>query len=189
MTRTLSPYETYDFWFNNKDHDEWDQWNNGYYVNSFYKDIVFDLEIPADGYIVVTGTARCVSFDLLCNKFGADRCIGFDLYNPTDHPRVTIKDCLELCEQDDIPIAFAHNDVGNMLYTPELKIHTHKWLAKNIVKGGWLLGPNNLNRAKFQFEEYLMQQGFNNTHFIDLGSQTKNIPQWIVDGKMISQKV
>ena len=76
-----------------------------------------------------------------------------------------------------------------MLYTPELKIHTHKWLAKNIVKGGWLLGPNNLNRAKFQFEEYLMQQGFNNTHFIDLGSQTKNIPQWIVDGKMISQKV
>ena len=36
----------------------------------------------------------------LCDYFGSDRCIGFDLHNPTNHPNVIIKDCSKLNEKD-----------------------------------------------------------------------------------------
>ena len=117
---------------------------------------------------MVAGTNRAVSFDLLCERFGKDRCIGFDLYNPSNHDRVRQFDCMEFSDDDVMPIAFAHNDVGSMSHTPEVKIHTHKWLTKNLIKGGCILGNNNLNRAKFKFEEYMIENGCENTHFSDL---------------------
>ena len=89
-------YYTKDFWFNNPVHDEWFQGGDNYYVNNFYKEIVFKLDIPKEGKIVVLGTHNCVSFDKLCKHFGYDRVIGYDLYNPSKHPNVIIKDCLTL---------------------------------------------------------------------------------------------
>ena len=109
MTRKLNKAEEYDFWFNNPEFDEHDQFGSQYYVNTFYEDIVKNLEIPDKGYIVVMGTARAVSFDILCEHFGYDRCIGYDLYNPSNHPRVKIKDCMELSESDNIPIHDPHS--------------------------------------------------------------------------------
>jgi len=182
---------SYDFWFENPEFDAHDQFGSKYYVNDFYTKIVFNLDIPDDGYIVVAGTARAVSFDLLCQRFGADRCIGYDLYNPSEHPRVFIKDCMELNQQDNIPIAFAHNDIGSLSHTPELKIKTHKWLASNIIDGGYVLGNNNLNRAKFKFEEYMSEHGFVNTQFSDLSSEQFDIssfPHERIEGYMISKK-
>jgi hypothetical protein len=66
--------ESYDFWFNNSEFDDHDQFESKYYVNDFYRDIVFNLDIPSEGYIVVAGTHKAVSFDLLCQRFGKDRC-------------------------------------------------------------------------------------------------------------------
>lgn len=189
--RTHSPTETYDFWFNNSEFDEHDQFGSEYYVNDFYKNIVYNLDIPEDGYIVVAGTHRSVSFDLLCERFGKDRCVGFDLYNPNEHPSVKIKDCLELSEEDNIPIAFAHNDVGSLSHTPEVKIHTHKWITSNIVDGGYVMGNNNLNRAKFKFEEYMQENGFENTQFENLDSNKfdlSSFPKERIEGYMLSRK-
>ena len=189
--RTHSPTETYDFWFNNSEFDEHDQFGSEYYVNDFYKNIVYNLDIPENGYIVVAGTHRAVSFDLLCERFGKDRCIGFDLYNPNEHPSVKIKDCLELSEEDNIPIAFAHNDVGSLSHTPEVKIHTHKWITSNIVDGGYVMGNNNLNRAKFKFEEYMQENGFENTQFENLDSNKfdlSSFPKERIEGYMLSRK-
>ena len=45
----------YDYWFNNPINDEWDQGGENYYVNYFYKDLVFNLDIPKEGYILVLG--------------------------------------------------------------------------------------------------------------------------------------
>ena len=47
-------------------------------------------------------------------------------------------DCMEFSDDDVMPIAFAHNDVGSMSHTPEVKIHTHKWLTKEEFNQGWL---------------------------------------------------
>lgn len=192
MNRDISEKESFDFWFNNSEFDEHDQFGSKYYVNDFYREIVSNLDIPKDGFIVVAGTHKAVSFNVLCDMFGSDRCIGFDLYNPSEHNRVFIKDCLSLSEKDNIPIAFAHNDVGSLSHTPDVKIHAHKWLTGNIVPGGCLMGNNNLNRAKFKFEEYMIENGFTNTHFLDLDDNVFDIssfPIERIEGYMISRKL
>ena len=99
---------------------------------------------------------------------------------------------MSLSEKDNIPIAFAHNDVGSLSHTPDVKIHAHKWLTGNIVPGGYLMGNNNLNRAKFKFEEYMIENGFTNTHFLDLDDNVFDIssfPIERIEGYMISRKL
>ena len=63
--RKLSKEESYDFWFNNPEFDEHDQFGEDYYVNDFYKKIVFNLDIPDNGNIVVMGSHKCVTFGTL----------------------------------------------------------------------------------------------------------------------------
>lgn len=189
--RQLTEQESYSFWFENSEFDEHDQFGSDYYVNDFYKDVVFNLNIPDEGYIVVAGTHKAVSFDLLCERFGKERCIGFDLYNPSNHERVREIDCMDLSDDEVLPIAFAHNDVGSLSHTPELKIHTHKWLTQNVINGGYILGNNNLNRAKFKFEEYMEENGFQNTQFEDLNKDVFDLskfPHERIEGYMISRK-
>ena len=147
-------------------------------------------DVPDDGYIVLLGTNRCVSFNLLCEHFGEDRCIGFDIYNPTNHPRVKIKDCTQLSELDDIPIAFCHNDLGSFPTTPKLKIHGQKWAARNIIKGGYFLGRNNLNAAKFKSEEFMNDLGFDNVQFKDIVEKYNmtDFEESCIEGHMISRR-
>ena len=55
-------------------------------VDQVLEKVVLQLQdIPKDGYIVLLGTNRCVALDLLCDHFGRDRCIGYDLHNPIGH--------------------------------------------------------------------------------------------------------
>ena len=75
MNRDISEKESFDFWFNNSEFDEHDQFGSKYYVNDFYREIVSNLDIPKDGFIVVAGTHKAVSFNVLCDMFGSDRCI------------------------------------------------------------------------------------------------------------------
>lgn len=190
--RELLKEESYDFWFNNSEFDEHDRFGEKYYVNDFYKKIVFNLDIPENGNIVVMGTNVCITFGTLCEKYGENRCVGYDLYNPSNHPKVILKDCMGLSDEDNIPIAFAHNDIGSFPHTPDLKIHTQEWLAKNVIKGGYVLGNNNLNRAKYKVEEFMESCGFENTYFSDLDSDTFDLsmfPIERIEGYMISKKV
>ena len=62
-------------------------------------------DIPKEGKILILGTHNCYTFDKLCKHFGYDRCIGYDLHNPDNHPRVIVKNGMDLCEEDNIPIA------------------------------------------------------------------------------------
>ena len=60
-------YYSYEYWFNNNEHDNWDQGGNDYYVNKFYDNIVMKLDdIPKEGKILILGTHNCVAFDKLC---------------------------------------------------------------------------------------------------------------------------
>ena len=181
-----------EYWYNNPDeHIEEDNYGEKYYGYQIYENIILKLEdIPSDGFIVLLGTNRCVSFNLLCDHFGADRCIGFDIHNPTNHSRVVTKDCITLSEDDDIPIAFCHNDLGSFPTTPKLKIHGQEWAARNIINGGFFLGRNNLNSAKYQSEEVMNELGFENFHFKDLQNDfdmTNFEPSWI-EGHMLSRR-
>ena len=53
------------------------------------------------------------------------------------------------------------------------------------------MGNNNLNRAKFKFEEYMIENGFENTHFEDLNEDKFDLslfPKERIEGYMISRK-
>jgi hypothetical protein len=54
------------------------------------------------------------------------------------------------------------------------------------------MGNNNLNRAKFKFEEYMTENGFTNTHFLNLDDNVFDIssfPIERIEGYMISRKL
>ena len=57
-----------------------------------------------EGKILILGTHNCYTFDKLCKYFGYDRCIGYDLHNPTNHPNVVIKNCMKLDDDDKMDI-------------------------------------------------------------------------------------
>jgi len=192
-------YYTYDYWFNKEIHQCWHNGDENYYVNYFYEEIIFKLDIPKEGKIVVLGTHNCVAFDKLCNFFGKDRVIGYDLYNPNNHPNVVIKDCNTLDEK--IDIAFLHNDLGSFSTTPKLKLHGYNWAIKNMIKGGYILGNNNLNRAKIDIEGIFNNNNFSNQYLKDLDSTKFNLQKLskkeihngrefcALDGYMISKKL
>lgn len=191
MEKLEEDYYSYDYWFNNPEHEEWDHGRENYYVHTFYDNIVKSLPIPETGKILIMGTHNCHSFDKLCKHFGYDRCIGYDLHNPTEHPNVVIQNCLELSDNDKIDIAFCHNDLGNYTTTPKLKEHAQKWAAKNLIKGGYMLSNNNYNRAKVNNIEIMKE---NNCEIIQLSEvvETYNLstlPFKRIEGYMISKKV
>jgi len=149
------------------------------------------LPVPEIGKILVLGTHNCISFDKLCNHFSYDRCIGFDLFNPQNHPSVIIKDCDYISDKDDMELAFCHNDIGSFWQTPQLKLHCQNWAAKNIIKGGYFLGNNNYNRPRFKLEKLMDDFGFknyqlNDTKHIDHTNIT--ISNDILNGYMLSIK-
>tara|TARA_R100000008_G_scaffold86872_1_gene82240 strand:+ start:2943 stop:3521 length:579 start_codon:yes stop_codon:yes gene_type:complete len=186
-------YYNEEYWYDNpSEHADVDNYGENYYAYKIYKNIILNIsDIPNDGYIVLLGTNRCVSFNLLCEFFGKERCVGFDISNPTNHSRVTIKDCNLLSPLDDIPIAFCHNDLGSFPTTPQLKIRGQKWAARNIIKGGYFLGRNNLNCAKFKSEEFMREAGFTNYHFVDLKNKYNmdDLDFKCIEGHMLSQKI
>lgn len=162
-------YQSFEYWFENEAQlNEVAYYGKDYYAYRIFENFLPKLKIPDQGHIVVMGTHRCVSFDLLCQMYGEERCIGFDLYNPTNHKRVRLKDCNELSEKDDLPIAFCHNDIGNFPKTPELKIHVQNWVARNTIVGGVVLGRNNFNSRQIDMEKIMTDHGFFNINFKDL---------------------
>ena len=136
-------------------------------------------------------TNRCESFELLCQHFGHDRCVGFDIANPTNHSRVIIKNCLLLDESDDMPIAFVHNDVGNFGLTPKAKMHAQIWAANNVVEGGYFLGRNNKNSIGEDIEKIMTEFGFDNTNLdaAQYASLKDQIPHYQLDSHMLSKRV
>ena len=192
MKNNEKNYYSQDYWFDNEgEHHEEDNYGENYYANTIFNNLILELDdIPEEGYIVVLGTNKCVSFNLLCDKFGEERCIGYDIYNPDNHPRVVVKDCMTLGEEDNIPIAFCHNDIGSYPTTPELKVYAQKWAAKNVVEGGYFLGRNNLNRAKFKAEEYMNSLGFDNFQFEDLKKEynLSGLTDSSIEGHMLSKR-
>ena len=183
---------SYEYWFENEFHKSWHYGDENYYVNRFYEDIVFNLDIPDDGFIVVLGTYNCVSFEKLCQKYGPERCIGYDLHNPKNHPRVIIKNGMELNATDNIPIAFCHNDFGGFQHTPELKIHGQNWAAKNFVRNGIFLGNSNENSIGFDIEGLMSSAGFSNTRLADLDDKKfnlSNLPKYRYNSYMVSRKL
>ena len=150
------------------------------------------MPVPEKGKILVLGTHNCISFDKLCKHFGYDRCVGFDLFNPQNHPSVIIKDCDYLSDKDDMELAFCHNDIGSFWKTPKLKLLCQEWAAKNIIDGGYFLGNNNYFRLRIDLDYRMIVYGFENYQLLDQSKFDRNkipIPDRILKGYMLSNRV
>jgi hypothetical protein len=181
-----------DFWFNKTHlHGDVNGYTSEYYVCKIYEDVIFKLsDIPDNGYIVMLGTNNCVAFDMLCDKFGSDRCLGYDIANPKNNSRVITKNALDLSLSDNIDIAFVHNDIGSFPTTPIAKWAAQCWAAPNVVSGGYFLGRNNFNSAKYPLEQHLTRHGFINTHFLGIKGlmDLTRLDEECVEGHMISKR-
>jgi len=182
-----------DFWFHKPEsHGDDHCYTSSYWGYQFYERLVVKLsDIPENGHIVVLGTRNCESFDILCEYFGRDRCIGYDLANPTNHPCVQVKNVLELDQAANVPISFVHNDIGSFVLTPMAKLHAQRWAADNVITGGYFLGRNNLNTAKYPLEELMTRLGFTNCDLLGLTGLCNLADMSMSDlqGHMLSKKI
>jgi hypothetical protein len=161
----MTENESYDrdYWFNQiEKHGNVNDYGTDYYAYKLFDHIITKIKDIPNGKIVVMGTHNCVSFDLLCRHFGYDRCVGYDIDNPTNHPNVIVKNVMDLSEVDMLPIAFVHNDIGNFQLTPKAKMYAQFWAAKCVVPGGYFLGRTNINHANYDLESSMNFLGFEN---------------------------
>jgi hypothetical protein len=132
----------------------------------YFNNIIKKLKIPNNGKIVQLGTNFCVSFEKMCEYFGRERCVGYDIVNPLNHPNVIIKDCFNLGKkkEDNYKISYCDIDLSSLNINPELRIHAIKWASKLIVKNGYILTNNSFafkKNSSFDPEEYLKKNKFN----------------------------
>ena len=114
-----------DFWFNQIESHGNDVFNYGgnYYIAKILNAILPHLDVPTTGKVCMLGTHNCHSFSLLEQHFGKERCIGFDLSNPTQ--RKNIMECpIREYPVNSIPsISFCWNDLANFSRAPYDKIY------------------------------------------------------------------
>ena len=71
-------------WFNKDEHKCWDNGGENYYVNKFYQEIIFKLNIPKeerDSYLkLITRNFHLISYV----NFLRGSVKGYDLHNPTN---------------------------------------------------------------------------------------------------------
>lgn len=117
-----------------------------------------EIRVPHTGYILELGVNGCVSFNELCDMFDAKRCVGFDLENITQHPRVVTVDIRNM---DDVmyPAALCVNEVGGWTVTPESRKAAYDWMIGNMLPEGVVIEHSN-EYAGWEIKEDLQAKGF-----------------------------
>jgi len=133
------------------------QWNNyfeggiemwsyfGYKYHSYLitKHIISKLPIPKKGKIIQLGTGLGITIEFLCHKFGEDRVIGYDLFNPLGHKNIKFLDTTKT-EPPINDIAYLEIDISSMSDARDHRRDLLGWALKNVIKGGYILTNKSL---------------------------------------------
>ena len=173
-----------------------EQWNNyfeggiemwsyfGYQYHSYTitKHIISKLPIPQTGKLIQLGTGLGVVVEYLCLKYGEDRVIGYDLFNPLGQPNIEYLDM-----EKNIPnvnkIAYLEIDVGSMSHFRKQRKKLLEWSFDNMVKGGYVV--TNISLAKELQEEGKYKFDIINLNEFDIPSLWKNVHQSRLNTKVI----
>mgnify|MGYP000859383798 FL=1 len=79
--------------------------------------------------------------------FGENRTIGIDMYNINNDECVITADINTFT--DNIPIAFAENDIGDCKVDPHTRFAAFEWAIANLVPSGVLITTSNLANDVF----------------------------------------
>jgi len=173
----VNPQSEVDYWFNNIENHGEDVYSYGpkYYVAAILKRILPFMKIPKSGKIGMLGTHKCYSFSLLENFFGKENCIGYDLLNITNRSNIIEGSIVEV-EKNLIPqFSFCWNDLGNYSRNPYEKMFGQIVFSNKIVKGGFFIGRDGSNRARFPVETLMNELNFESTNMLNFFNE-KNIP-------------
>jgi hypothetical protein len=98
-------------------------------------DVIVNLDIPSEGYIVEYGSWRGSVINALTKLYGADRVFGFDISNFCNHPQVHSIDVRHLSGYSYYrkPIALAWNDLSNWEGSPVGKQASFDHALNNMV--------------------------------------------------------
>lgn len=180
----IEVYE-YDYWFNQTElHGNVYDYGPDYVHNKIVREIIFNIDLP-EGKIVMLGSHTGYGLNLLCEQYGAERVIGFDLYNPSNHPRVITGNIFDLSHN--IDCALIINDIGNYKLTPKAKIYAQEWASNNTVSGGYILANTNNNNANYQIQEYMATKHFTMHRLTEYTSVT--VPNWALKSYALYKRI
>lgn len=153
-----------DYWFNQIPKHGEDVFNYGpnYYINIILNKIMSKFQLPSHGKICMLGTHNCYSFSLLEEFYGKERCIGYDLYNPTKRINIVEGSITNLNPSDVPQLAFCWNDLGNYSRNPYQKMYAQILFANKIINNGIFIGRDHSNRARFPVNALMKEYGFSN---------------------------
>ena len=134
----------------------WSYFGYRYHSYTITKHIVSNLPIPKSGKLIQLGTGLGVVVEYLCNQYGEDRVIGYDLFNPLGHPNIEFLD-METDIPDENKIAYLEIDVGSMSHFREQRKKLLEWSFSNMVDGGYILTNRELaleleEEGKYKFD-------------------------------------
>ncbi|MBO6979326.1 MAG: hypothetical protein JJ837_07845 [Prochlorococcus marinus XMU1428] len=190
----FNPKNEVDYWFNNIENHGEDVYSYGpkYYVAAILERILPVLKIPNSGKICMLGTHKCYSFSLLENFFGEKNCIGYDLLNITKRSNIIEGSIIEIEKKFIPPLSFCWNDLGNYSRNPYEKMFGQIVFSNRIVKGGFFIGRDGSNRARFPVETLMDELSFESTnllnYFIDKSIDYSDLDESILKSHLISIK-
>ena len=156
----------------------------GYQYHSYLitKHIISTLPIPKVGKLVQFGTGLGIVVEFLCNLYGNDRVIGYDLFNPLSHPNVKFLDVDKTIPPVD-DMAYVEIDVGSMSHFRSQRKELLVWTFDNMVNNGYILTNKKLALELRQDTKYNFD--IINLNEFDIPELWKNVHQSRLNTKVI----
>ena len=140
----------------------WSEYGYNYHSYLIAKNIISSLNF-GEGKFVQFGTGLGLTIEYLCNQFGYDRVIGYDMFNPLNHPNIHSLDVYTDFPQD-MNLCYTDIDIGDVRGDYDIRIKLFDWALKN-TKNGYIL----INKS--------IASQYNNLNIIELSS-FNNIELW-----------
>ena len=164
----------------------WSEFGYQYHSYLITKHIVSQLPINKRGKIIQFGTGLGVTVELLCNLFGNERVIGYDLFNPLGHPNIEFFDI----ETGKLPnlnydenIAYIEIDTGSISHMKSNRTELLKWALMSIADGGYILTNKGIALELAETKQYIFEIiGLNE---FDIPELWKNVHQSRLNTKVI----
>jgi hypothetical protein len=121
----------------------WSHFGYKYHSYLLTKHIVSKLPIPKNGKLVQLGTGLGITTELLCCLHGEDRVIGYDLFNPLNHPNIRFLDTTKTMPPIN-DLAYLEIDICSMSDAKNHRKELLLWAMNNMLSGGFILTNKSL---------------------------------------------
>ena len=131
---------------------------------SFLKNVIEKkFMLPKKGKLIQFGVDDGETLKRLCEKWGEDRVIGYDIYPKLKHRNIETFDLNKIGQKQMADIAFCDVDVGDFNTHWKLRLKLVRWSAPQVVTGGIIMCNSPMVTDNVWGEDghdYLIKNGF-----------------------------